>query len=182
MSLVQTAQGLQPRMLALALVSIVAITAVAGVLYGVKAPFKAYKDLTYKYESLLPLVVDSGAIDSERIALEQQLKSLRESAAPADSTSASQLIQTLDKLASQHRIKLFAVAPLPAQDLGQVQEISYEIAASGPYEAFHAWVAAISQELNATVIRQLVMEGGESPREVGTKLILSVYKSGGANG
>ncbi len=184
MSLVQTAQGLQPRVLALALGSIVAITAIAGVLYGIKAPYKAYTDLTNKHELLLPMVVDTGAIDNERINLEQQMKELRAAASrgAGDATSASQLIQTLDSLAMRHRIKLSAVTPLPTQDLGQVQEISYEVAASGPYDAFHGWVAAVAQELRTAVVRQFVMESGASSREVATRLTLSVYKSGGANG
>lgn len=185
MSLMRTAQGLEPRVLGLALAATVAIAAIACVLYGIKAPLKVYQELTQKNRLLTPMLVDVGAIDNERITLQAQLNALRDpqnTAVARAASSTSQLIQTLDQLATQHHIKLSSVSPTPPQDLGQVQEISYEIAASGSYEAFHAWMAAISTTLNSTVIRQFIMESGTHPQEVTTRLILSLYTLGGGRG
>lgn len=175
MSLLGTARNLEPRILALALISAIAITATACYLYGLKASIKSYRDLSAQYEQALPLLSANASSDDQKLTLERELQNL-EADMLDQSPPISSFIQTLDSLAQQYDIKLSSVSPLPMQNLSGATELSYEISAGGSYAAIQRWLRALTQTIAPAIIRQLIIESGPTPTDVSTRFIVSLYE------
>lgn len=178
MSLLRTAQSLEPRVLAIALCAVVAIAGLVCYLYVIKKPLKNYVELKNQLEQLIPLAQANASNTDQQLALEQELAGLEQSAATNGSPMSS-LIQTLDRLARQHTVKLATVAPLPSQDLGGATEFSYEVSASGGYGAVKHWLGELKTALAPGLVRHLALESMPESASIKARLIISIYERGG---
>lgn len=175
MSLLGTARNVEPRLLAIALVSTIALSATACFLYVLKSPIKQYRDLNVQYEQALPLLAANASSDDQRLSLERELQKLEADVAN-QTPPISLFIQNLDRLAQKHDIKLSSVTPLPMQNLAGATELNYEISAAGPYIAIQTWLRALTETISPAIIRQLIIESGPTPTDVSTRFIVSLYE------
>ncbi len=174
-------QQVQPRMLAILMVSLITMTLLSGYLYVLKAPIKAFTQ-TKQALDLLENEMQTGIPLENQITVFQQL--IKELTLKLHGTSptlpANQMIAfvigQLDQIAEQHDIKLVSIQPEQTKSILTFTELPFRVELKGSYFNFYDWLYQIEQELGPIVIKQFEIKAANNSEQRHISLIIASYQ------
>lgn len=154
---------IEPRMLLLLLVSLLAIVLLQGWLLLLRAPLADYRRLQGERTALVQprsepsrLQAKIGLIEGELAALARQPGG--ESTHRPVEQMVVGIIDRLDRIAARRGVRLDSVRPGTTRRVLMFDEVSADIKVTGKYQALFEWLSDAEKELGPLVVTQFSMK------------------------
>lgn len=172
-------KDMEPRALVLAMIGILGLTLVASYLYLYKKPL-AELSTQRSLRVLLQAKVEGGAhfpMKMERLKTEvDSLQKQLSGKAPMLPVSQmmAHIIQRLDEICGNHKIKLLGVKPGRPNKIPRFEEIPFSVEVCGGYFALYEWLHETEQEMGPMAVKNFHIKPKTNSKEV-TMTIDLVY-------
>lgn len=174
-------QQVQPRMLAILLVSLILLTMVAGYLYVLKAPLKEFSQSRQTLQLLEKEMQMGIPLHTQITSLQQQVDQLDiklRGTGPhlPDSQMIAFVIGQLDNIAGQHDVKLIGVKPGRVETIFIFRELPFHIELQGNYFSLFNWLNQVEKELGPIVIKQFEINADTNSTNRNISLVIASYQ------
>ena len=171
-------QQVQPRMLAIVLISLVLLIIIAGYLYVIKKPLQALRQsektlylLDNELQTGVPL--ESQIVSYQKL-VEQLGKDLKGTGPqlPLNQMIAS-IIGQLDIIADHHKVKLISIKPGITEQIFTFQVLPFYVELSADYFSLYNWLRELEKELGPILIKKFKLrkEGKSKQRSMSLTLV-----------
>jgi len=174
-------EQIQPRMLAILLVSLIVLSVLASFLYIIKEPFKNLR-LQQETLTLLQREVQTGVPLQNQILMQQQLvdklTTTLHGTGPklAVNKMVAYIIGELDIIAGQHQVHLSSVKPQNPEHLFTFKELPFQVEISGNYFNLFAWLKDVEKNLGPIVIKQFTLSPYGKGKQIRMNLNIVAYQ------
>ncbi len=176
----------RPQTVLLAMVSVVAMTLLAGHLYVVGPSLARLRALDggENLDSVEALKSEADQTRAAIAASEATLEGLRGQlyGGPSDQPPEkveSYIVDQLDSLSVRHAVELMSVEPGDAQHVLMFDELLYEVEVKGDFLSLAAWLGEIEDELRPLVVNGFDLRPAERRPWVRMRLRLASYRPRG---
>ena len=173
-------QQIQPRVLILAMSSVVVLTLLSAYLYLFKNPLTEYSQLRQiRTQAILDVKTEQVGVDNQQINhLEDDIVKLKERLYGKGSRlSPSQMVPyvigELDRLTGPYRVQLVSVKPGLVSKVLMFDEVPFDIEVAGGYFDLCGWLQQVETELRPMVVKQFQVSptGTEKRLKMGLRVV-----------
>jgi Tfp pilus assembly protein PilO len=174
-------EQVQPRMLAILLLSLLLLTAVAGYLYVLKKPMQQLNQSKQALQ-LLEREVDTGvSLESQIAIFEGVVKTLNlKLRGTGPELPVNQMIAfvigQLDHIAAKHAVNLVSVKPATAGRIFTFRELPFNVELQGSYFSLFEWLYEVEKELGPIVIKQFEFTEVGNSKQRHLRLVIASYQ------
>lgn len=176
-------QQVQPRVLILAIFSVVVLTLLSAYLYLFKNPLTEYSQLRQiRTQAILDVKSEQMGIDKRQMnRLEGDIVRLKERLYGKGSRlSPSQMVPyvigELDRLTGPYRVQLVSVKPGSVSKVLMFDEVPFDIEVAGGYFDLCGWLQQVETELRPMVVKQFQVSPTGAEKRLKMKLRVVSYR------
>jgi Tfp pilus assembly protein PilO len=174
-------QQVQPRMLAILLISLLLLILIAGYLYVIKKPLQSLRQseqtlylLENELQTGMPLESQIVSFNKQVLQLEKDLKGTGPQL-PVNQMIAS-VIGQLDNIADHNKVKLISIKPGTTEKIFTFQVLPFHVELSTDYFSLFNWLRELEQELGPILVKKFNLRKESKTNQRRMSLTLVSYQ------
>ena len=168
----------QPRMLAIILVSLLLLTITAGYLYVLKKPLQSLNQSEQTLFLLENEMQTGMPLQNQMVSFQKHVEQLNKNLLGAGpqlprNQMIAFVIGQLDSISSHHTVKLMSIKPGITEELFTFQVLPFHVELSADYFSLYNWLNEVERELGPIVIKKFTLrkEGATKQRRMSLTLV-----------